>query len=182
MSIRNLFFVLIFISFTAKAQSFFKDRLQSISYQKMNQVNLNKESNKSTTSDQNQKYDQRLSSEDFKNRNISSKKLNCQVKEFFQGGENKETVLVTLDPSDSHGSMVSINGKKFPRLSGFISLMEKEQRVFAVKYLQDQNSLVQSSGQYEVVKSGQYTQMMMIIPTQANELEGIEIQCEYLEK
>ena len=107
-----------------------------------------------------------------------AEKIDCQINEF--GVEQKTTYQVSLENfTEPHGAFVQIKSQLFPEVTGFVAVMERDQRRFAVISYYHDKLQVNSSGQYELIKPDQYIQHQFIIPNESLKLTGIETVCYY---
>lgn len=104
--------------------------------------------------------------------------LNC-VKTEYKDGDAKTSNFVVSSVEDPHGSLSPIVSEFFPDVTGFASLIQKDNRVFAVVSLYSESTQVNSSTQQQMTTEGQYLQHQLIIPSESLKLSAIEIICEY---
>ncbi len=112
---------------------------------------------------------------------VFAKSLKCDLNETLNGDLVKQSLVVEAVSNNPHGAMLSIQGKSFPEVTGFISLLESEGRLFAVLSLYSDKLKANSSGQYQMVANGQYAELQFILPSDSSKLSGIEILCQYFE-
>lgn len=107
-----------------------------------------------------------------------AEKIECQINEF--GVEQKITTQVSLENfNEPHGAFAQVKSQLFPEVSGFVAVMERAGRRFAVISFYNEKLQVNSSAQYELIRPDQYIQHQFIIPNEALQLTGIETLCYY---
>jgi hypothetical protein len=111
---------------------------------------------------------------------VFAKSLNCDVNETLNGELVKQSYTVEA-VNNPHGAMLSFKGKAFPEMTGFISLLENEGRLFAVLSLYSEKLNANSSGQFQMVANEQYAELQFIVPSDSTMLSGVEILCQYFE-
>lgn len=109
-------------------------------------------------------------------------KLNCQMKEFKNGETTIQSFTVEGNQS-AHGEMHIFRSLVFPEVTGFVSLMLRDQKNFAVLNLYSETMQFGSSSQHQLMQSNestpsQHIQHQFIIPSKEIQLSGIEITCE----
>ncbi len=105
--------------------------------------------------------------------------LNCYKTEFANNERTVSQVEVKLN-DDPHGSIFMFKSDKFEDVSGFISLMNRNDRYFAVMSMYSEKTGVNSSAQYQMVENGQYAQLQIVMPSDSKYLAGIELVCEFI--
>lgn len=103
--------------------------------------------------------------------------LNCQMNEFKDGQNTVQQFVVQEDPSNPHGQMYFFRSTVFPEVSGFVSLMYRDGKNFAVFNLYSEALQSGTSSQHQLVVQDQHLQHQMIIPSSSLQLSGIEITC-----
>lgn len=102
----------------------------------------------------------------------------CQITEFSEGDKNLN-YLVVKSENDPHGGFQTFKSEMFPEVSGFVSLLKKDNQFFAVMSLYSEKLGSNSSGQYQMVVDGQYAQLQLIIPSESLKMSGVEIVCKF---
>lgn len=105
--------------------------------------------------------------------------LTCQMNEFKDGQNTIQDFVVTGDVSNPHGQMYFLKSTVFPEVSGFVSLMYRDSKNFAVFNLYSDTLQVGTSSQHQLVVQDQHLQHQMIIPSTSLQLSGIELVCKY---
>lgn len=104
--------------------------------------------------------------------------INCQISEFL-ADQRQQTVITVKSENDPHGGLTTFQSKLFPEISGFVSLLQRDNQFYAVMSLYSEKLGTNSSGQYQMVIDGQYAQLQLIIPSETLKLSGIEIVCQF---
>lgn len=112
---------------------------------------------------------------------VFAKSLKCDVNETLNGDLVKQSLVVEAVANNPHGELLSFKGQVFPEISGFVSLLEREGRFFAVLSLYSDQLKANSSGQYQMVANEQYAELQFIIPSDSAKISGVEILCQYFE-
>lgn len=102
----------------------------------------------------------------------------CQVTEFSDGNK-KQNYMVVKSENDPHGGFQTFKSEMFPEVSGFVSLLKKDNQFFAVLSLYSEKLGSNSSGQYQMVIDGQHAQLQLIIPSESLKMSGVEIVCKF---
>ena len=95
---------------------------------------------------------------------VFAEAINCQITE-FSGDKRNQTVVTVQSENDPHGGISTFRSVLFPDVSGFVSLLQREDQFFAVLSLYSDKTGTNSSGQYQMVADGQYAQLQLIIPS-----------------
>lgn len=97
----------------------------------------------------------------------------------FLAIKRKQTVTTVQSENDPHGGISTFRSELFPDVSGFVSLLQREDLFFAVLSLYSEKAGTNSSGQYQMVVDGQYAQLQLIIPSESLKMSGIELLCQF---
>ncbi len=105
--------------------------------------------------------------------------LTCEVN---QSLDNKSSLLnIQIELSTSpHGSVEFFTADKFEGITGFIALLEKDTKIFAVINLYSAKLQVGSSSQVEIINNNQYIHHQMILPSSGNYLSAVIVECKFL--
>lgn len=104
--------------------------------------------------------------------------LDCQLVEHDNNQAQVQNFQVTSD-SNPHGAMFFLNFKTFKSLTGFVSLLSKDNKYFAVINVSSDELQIHSSGQFQMVEQDQYAEHQLIIPSKSNYLSSVQIICQY---
>jgi hypothetical protein len=104
----------------------------------------------------------------------------CDVIE--HGSEKTAVHNLTIDGSaDPHGALVKFEGKIFTHVSGFVALVKKESKLFAVLNISSEAQGIHASSHHQILALEQPLQHQILIPDtsapESEKLTGIEIQC-----
>lgn len=114
----------------------------------------------------------------FFSTSVFAEAINCQITEF--SGEKRNQSMVTVESeNDPHGGISTFRSELFPDISGFVSLLQREDQFFTVLSLYSDKTGTNSSGQYQMVIDGQYAQLQLIIPSESLKMSGIELLCRF---
>jgi hypothetical protein len=109
---------------------------------------------------------------------VFAESITCQITEFSADKRN-QTVVTVNSENDPHGGLTTFRGELFPEISGFVSLLQRDNQFYAVLSVYSDTLATNSSGQYQMVVDGQYAQFQFIIPSESLKLAGIEIVCQF---
>ncbi len=109
---------------------------------------------------------------------VFAESITCQITEFADN-KRRQTTVTVLSENDPHGGLKTFVSELFPEISGFVSLLQKDDQFFAVMSLYSDTLGTNSSGQYQMVVDGQYAQLQLIIPSESLKMSGIELLCQF---
>ena len=111
----------------------------------------------------------------------AKERIDCTISEFM-GGKHINNSVTVLAENDPHGALITFNGSLFPEISGFVSLLQNDDKFFAVLSIYSEKSASNSSGQYQMVANEQYAQIQLVMPSSSSQLSGVEILCQFFKE
>jgi hypothetical protein len=110
---------------------------------------------------------------------VLASSLDCQLKENENNELQVQNFHVNSD-SNPHGTIYFLNFITFKSLTGFVSLLSKDNKYFAVINVSSEELQIHSSAQYQMVEADQYAGHQLIIPSKSNFISSVQIICQYI--